>query len=151
MHPRGITLLTTMLVVLALSLMIAGSLMFTGQESSSAAQHARREGLASCLKSARSMVLAQVRLGALGRGTNASINFTQDLGNYTIQTAHVQDGLSAGPVVSDCSSSLNTQRVDITNITLQKDYSQCYRWVARCIDNETKAQGEIEFQVSLAL
>ena len=153
-NQRGFTLVTVLVVLTVMALLVAGALTFTGQEVASATQHVRRESMAACVEAARSYVLSQIRTGAEGRVVNRDIQGELDMGDFLVRTGHL-DATSAQPAVAPCApSGGGVGMIDLTNTTLGAGGSfgrQCLRIVAHCIDKQTQARREVEFQMILAL
>ena len=157
---RGLSLLTAMVIVAVLVFLVAAALVFTGQEVSSAAQHRRKEGLSSCVTAARNFVLSQIRTGATGKANNQTISGELNAGDFTVRTGHLDQYPDAGspfPIaVTPCPLSTGGgAMIDLTNTSPGPGGSvggrSCLAVVAHCIDNQTGAREEVEFQVRLSL
>lgn len=155
---RGFSLLTVLVVLMVMLLLVAGALSFTGQEVAGAAQHVRRETMSACATAARNYIMSQIRTGAEGRAVNPFIAGQLDLGEFVVQTGHLDQGLGPGGyprAVSPCPlNASGGAMMDLTNTTLGFGGSlgrQCFRIVATCIDNRTNSRREVEFEVTIAL
>jgi hypothetical protein len=160
---RGVSLLAVLIVIVVVTTLVASAVTFTGQESTSANRHLSHESLSSCSLAARNYVLAQLRTGALGRLRNPQIAGELDTGEFLIRTGHMGegDGGSFAPAMRPCLGSgngdPNMSVYDLTNSMPGLPNgggagfgSQCLNLVAHCLEKQSGAVGEVEFQVRLA-
>ena len=158
---RGVSLLAVLIVIVVVTTLVASAVTFTGQESTSANRHLSHESLAACSLAARNYVLSQLRTGALGRLRNPQIAGELDTGEFFIRTGHLDEGADGEfkPAMRPCLDSGGASMAvqDLTNAMPGLNAgggsglgAQCLNLVAHCVEKQSGALGEIEFQVRLA-
>jgi hypothetical protein len=158
---RGSSLLLAMIALAVLSILAAAALTYTGQESSSASQFEKREALSACATAARNWMMSFFQAGSSNGVDMLKLAGRIDAGRFWIQTGHLdQIGLDGGfaPGIELGEGTLSTVGFsDLTNTTLKRPggagggLRRAYRAVATCVDKETRAVTEAEFEVLLAL
>ncbi|MBI3185178.1 MAG: hypothetical protein HYZ28_23830 [Myxococcales bacterium] len=161
MRARGMSLLTVMIVVAVLVFLVAGALVFTGRELAGAAQHKRREELASCAAGARNLVMAQVRTDLTAKTGNTNIMGEVDTNpadpndGLLIRTGHLDQVVDGGSnAVTRCTDPVAVSQLDLTNVTWgdeQGGTRLCYRMVAHCMDKRTRDRTEVEFEMRVVI
>jgi type II secretory pathway pseudopilin PulG len=155
-NQRGSSLLTAMLVVAVLAILAAAILAATGQELSSAKQYKKREMLSSCATAARNWIMAQFQTGAGNEQEILEFAGSVDMGELTLRTGHIDDPAPTAAIEVVEGGGLSFQAMDLTNTTAIAEGTgrlggKTYRAVVTCIENDTGAATEVEFQVRLAL
>lgn len=86
---RGMALLVAMLAVLVMSVIVAGALVFTGTERTSAVMQTRDDQLSACAQAARNMFLSRIRVLS-GNATGITFNeaFADSAGERRIRSGH---------------------------------------------------------------
>ena len=82
---RGAALIMVMIVVVVLTLLVAGSIAFTGSERSAAIAQTRSETMSGCAQGARNLFLSNLRV-LQGNATDVRLN--QDLNGIKLETRH---------------------------------------------------------------
>lgn len=156
-HQRGSALLMAMVVLAVLALLAAAAVTSTGQESSSASQFQKRETLSACAAAARGWLMSHFQTGAANAVDVLNVRGQVDMGRFLIRTGHLDwDGVGPFPPAIEIAqgSTSGSGFTDLTNTTLPATGSvgkRTYRAVATCLERETGAATEIEFEVLLAL
>jgi Tfp pilus assembly protein PilX len=175
--PRGMVLVIAMIVVVLITLLVAGAISFTGTERAAAEVQTQADTMSTCAVAARNLFVSRMRPLA-----PASVEFVRiddeiidnkDAGTgMRISTAHFTG--SAANAVTDAGTpgteilaveninktragalSDRTQIMGIDNAPGRTAYSETYRITALCSElvdaGESGAQREIEFLVKVGL
>lgn len=178
--PRGMVLVIAMIVVVLITLLVAGAISFTGTERAAAEVQTQADNMSTCAVAARNLFVSRMRPLA-----PASVEFVSmddeiiynkdDNTGIRISTAHFSG--SATHAVSDAGTpgvpgteilaveNINktragaladrTQIMGIDNAPGRTAYSETYRITALCSElldaGEVGAQREIEFLVKVGL
>lgn len=84
--PRGMALVMALLVVVLVTLLVAGALAFTGTERNAAVLQTREDSLSACTQAARNLFLARLRV--LTPGSAGQVQLNDAYGPGLIRTGH---------------------------------------------------------------
>ncbi|HYO55545.1 hypothetical protein [Archangium sp.] len=92
--PRGMALVMALLVVVLVTLMVAGAITFTGTERNAAVLQTREDSLSACTQAARNLFLARLRV--LTPGSAGQVRLDDAYGQGLIRAGHFT-GAPAAP------------------------------------------------------
>ncbi|MFL5346793.1 MAG: hypothetical protein ACJ8AT_18585 [Hyalangium sp.] len=105
-NPRGMALVMAMIVVVLITLLVAGAISFTGTERSASEVQSQQDVMSSCIQAARNLFLSKVQMTMLpvvdpSAATSAKvlpISFSQDLNGFSekLNGAQVSPSLRTG-------------------------------------------------------
>lgn len=95
--PRGMALVMALLVVVLVTLLVAGALAFTGTERNAAVLQTREDSLSACTQAARNLFLARLRV--LTPGSTAQVQLNDAYGPGVIRAGHFS-GSTASPTLT---------------------------------------------------
>src|SRR5688500_17950680 len=83
---RGVSLVMAMVVVVTLTMLVAGALSFTGAERMASGAQVRGEVLSGCAQAARNLFLSHVR--SFESGSVKNIDFKAGFGGFNLASSH---------------------------------------------------------------
>ncbi|WNG50893.1 hypothetical protein F0U60_47275 [Archangium minus] len=92
--PRGMALVLALIVVVLVTLLVAGAISFTGTERNAAVLQTREDSLSACTQAARNLFLARLRV--LTPGTAGQVRLDDAYGQGLIRAGHFT-GTPAAP------------------------------------------------------
>ncbi len=92
--PRGMALVMSLIVIVLLSLLVAGAITFTGTERNAAMLQTREDSLSACTQAARNLFLARLRV--LTPGSASQVRLDDAYGEGRIRLGHFAGGADAG-------------------------------------------------------
>lgn len=150
--PRGMALVMAMIVVVLITLLVAGAISFTGTERAASEVQAEEDYMSSCVQAARNLFIS--RMNMLDAAGPSTIKFKEDLRGVKLATGHFNrlEEVSA----TDVSGSMkdpNRDVQDISNTNTVKPTTKFYTVTAVCKETEdpTSPEREIEFMVRVGL
>lgn len=147
---RGVSLLVVMVVIVLLTLLVAGALVFTGREHSAAVVQARGAKLTACIQAAKNMFLSRVQ--SLSTVGSTVIPADTALGNMLVASRHYDSVAieKAEPVALSSFGTAQSSVTDLSNFsgTPQRG-AKAYRVVATCTDHVGGPEHEVEFVVQM--
>ena len=150
--PRGMALVMAMIVVVLITMLVAGAISFTGTERAASEVQAQEDTMSSCVQAARNLFIS--RMNMLDAEGPSRITFNEDLRGVKLRTGHF-DRL-AEVSATDVSGSMkdpNRDVQDISNTNTHKPTTKFYTVTAVCreTDDATSPEREIEFMVRVGL
>jgi len=150
--PRGMALVMAMIVVVLITMLVAGAISFTGTERAASEVQAQEDTMSSCVQAARNLFIS--RMNMLDAEGPSRITFNEDLRGVKLRTGHF-DRL-AEVSATDVSGSMkdpNRDVQDISNTNTNKPTTKFYTVTAVCreTDDATSPEREIEFMVRVGL
>ncbi len=154
---RGFSLVFTMLIIVLLTLLVAGAIAFTGSEQSAAVLRSRAERQSACLQAARNEFLSRIRVLA---SNVEDITFDQTVPMPGGETLRLRTGHRAGSTVltsverlPDTAAPSGNRGQDLTNRSgrggsLRAAY---YRVTATCQDQANGPEQEVEFGIRVGI
>jgi type II secretory pathway pseudopilin PulG len=150
--PRGMALVMAMIVVVLITLLVAGAISFTGTERAASEIQAQEDTMSSCVQAARNLFIS--RMNMLDAAGPTRIVFNEDLRGVRLTTGHFSrlNQVSATDV-SGAMKDPNKDVQDITNTNTNKPTTKFYTVTAVCreTDDITSPEREIEFMVRVGL
>jgi Tfp pilus assembly protein PilX len=150
--PRGMALVMAMIVVVLITLLVAGAISFTGTERAASEIQAQEDTMSSCVQAARNLFIS--RMNMLDAAGPTRIVFDEDLRGVKLSTGHFSrlNQVSATDV-SGAMKDPNKDVQDITNTNTNKPTTKFYTVTAVCreTDDVTSPEREIEFMVRVGL
>jgi type II secretory pathway component PulK len=150
--PRGMALVMAMIVIVLMTLLVAGAISFTGTERAASEVQTQEDTMSSCVQAARNLFIS--KLVMLDKDSPAKISFDEDLRGVQLRTGHFT-GLT-GASAEDVSGAMKDPNKGVNNIN-QTDgvplQPKFYRVTAVCRETEdsTSPEREIEFMVRVGL
>lgn len=152
-HPRGMALVMAMVVIVLMTLLVAGAITFTGTERGAAMLQADEDAMSACTQAARNLFIARLRV-LLGNAER--IRFDQELNSEgrRVFTGHygTPSIVSAQWVSPNSVGESRSSAVDMSNkvgtAALMAGY---YRVTAVCQERADGPQREVEFVVRVGL
>ena len=150
--PRGMALVMAMIVVVLITLLVAGAISFTGTERAASEVQAQEDTMSSCVQAARNLFIS--RMNMLDAEGPSRIVFNEDLRGTLLRTGHF--ARLAEVSATDVSGSMkdpNRDVQDISNTNTNKPTTKFYTVTAVCreSDEPTSPEREIEFMVRVGL
>ena len=154
--PRGMALVMALLVVVLVTLLVAGALSFTGTERNAAALQTREDSLSACTQAARNLFLARLRV--LTPGSAGQVHLDDAYGQGFIRAGHFT-GSTASPTLTHVerlpANAVGASRAaarDISN-TLgdAAEGAYWYSVTALCQEYPGGPEREVEFVVRVGL
>jgi type II secretory pathway pseudopilin PulG len=150
--PRGMALVMAMIVVVLITMLVAGAISFTGTERAASEIQAQEDTMSSCVQAARNLFIS--RMNMLDAAGPTRIVFNEDLRGVRLTTGHFSrlNQVSATDV-SGAMKDPNKDVQDITNTNTNKPTTKFYTVTAVCreTDDITSPEREIEFMVRVGL
>jgi len=150
--PRGMALVMAMIVVVLITMLVAGAISFTGTERAASEVQAQEDTMSSCVQAARNLFIS--RMNMLDAEGPTRIVFNEDLRGTRLATGHFArlNQVSA----TDVSGSMkdpNRDVQDISNTNTNRPTTKFYTVTAVCreTDDPTSPEREIEFMVRVGL
>jgi Tfp pilus assembly protein PilX len=162
--PRGMALVMAMIVVVLITMLVAGAISFTGTERAASEVQAQEDTMSSCVQAARNLFIS--RMNMLDAEGPTRIVFREDLRQQVngvqgpewqgvrLATGHFNhlNEVSATDV-SGAMKDPNRDVQDISNTNTNKPTTRFYTVTAVCSesDDPTSPEREIEFMVRVGL
>jgi hypothetical protein len=145
-------LVMAMIVVVLITMLVAGAISFTGTERAASEVQAQEDTMSSCVQAARNLFIS--RMNMLDAEGPARIVFNEDLRGTLLRTGHF--ARLAEVSATDVSGSMkdpNRDVQDISNTNTNKPTTKFYTVTAVCreSDEPTSPEREIEFMVRVGL
>lgn len=150
--PRGMTLIMAMVVVVLVTLMVAGAISFTGTERAAARVQTQEDVMSSCTQAARNLFIAKMNL--LDPEGARNIQFEEKLGTAQVRTGHLGGmTIASATDVTDKMRDAYSSVEDISNRDTGITKTRFYRVTAVCRETEdtSSPEREIEFMVRVGL
>jgi Tfp pilus assembly protein PilX len=156
---RGMALVMAMIVIVLITLLVAGAITFTGTERAAAMIQSDEDSMSACTQAARNLFLARLRV-LLGNAQRITFADTLTSDGRTIYTGHFGDPAnvtaslkSAVPVPISAIGEGRETVSSATNVVVTSAMeAHYYRVTAVCQERSTDgAQREIEFVVRVGL
>ncbi|HEX5752737.1 MAG TPA: hypothetical protein VFZ09_41415 [Archangium sp.] len=154
--PRGMALVMALLVVVLVTLLVAGAISFTGTERNASVLQTRDDALSACTQAARNLFLARLRV--LTPGSTAQVHLDDAYGQGIIRAGHFT-GSTPSPTLTHVErlpanavgASRDTAR-DISN-TLgdAAEGAYWYSVTALCQEYPGGPEREVEFVIRVGL
>jgi hypothetical protein len=159
-NPRGMALVMAMIVVVLITLLVAGAISFTGTERAASEVQTQEDMMSACAQAARNLFVS--KLNSIDVKQPLSIQINEDLPNkfgdqthlVGLRTGHLGQLVSYGAVdVSDKMKDPNRNVVDISNGDTNTQKTKFYTVTAVCRETEdpSSPEREIEFMVRVGL
>jgi cytoskeletal protein RodZ len=159
-HFRGSALIMSMIVVVLITLLVAGAISFTGTERSASQLQAQADQMSACIQAARNLFLSRMRMIPAASAETVSFNEVLD-GEASVATSHFT-GAPANPAlatltaVTDTTSTVQDPTMNVESIDQKPGTQQSTRFYAiTALCRETPEPGsperEVEFLVRVGL
>jgi hypothetical protein len=151
-NPRGMALVMAMIVVVLITLLVAGAISFTGTERAASEIQAEEDYMSSCVQAARNLFIS--RMNMLDAAGPAKIQFDESLRGVKLATGHFgQLDIISATDVSGSMKDPNRDVQDISNTNTIKPTTKFYTVTAVCKEtaDESSPEREIEFMVRVGL
>jgi hypothetical protein len=152
-RPRGMALLMAMIVVVLMTLLVAGAISFTGTERATAESQTQDDVMSSCVQAARNLFIS--RLNVLTPETLKDIDLDEHLQNTTLKSGHFKGAvsISSWEDVTSTMADPNVRINDATGSTGGTGGTAFYMVTAVCREtpDPSSPEREIEFMVRLGL
>jgi hypothetical protein len=157
---RGMALVMAMIVIVLITMLVAGAISFTGTERAASEVQAQEDIMSSCVQAARNLFISKMNM--LDAEGPTRISFTEDLkamANQHQQGVQLRTGhfnRLAEVSATDVSGAMkdpNRDVQDISNTNTNKPTTKFYTVTAVCreSDDPTSPEREIEFLVRVGL
>ncbi len=151
-HPRGVALVMAMMVVVLITLLVAGAISFTGSERAASELQTQQDEMSSCVQAARNLFLSKLNMLDFEGPTKIVID--EDLRGTKLRTGHFS-GLAqvSARDVSSMMKDPNREVQDISNGDAHQPKTRFYTVTAVCreSDESSSPEREIEFMVRVGL
>jgi Tfp pilus assembly protein PilX len=159
-NPRGMALVMAMIVVVLITLLVAGAISFTGTERAASEVQTQEDTMSSCVQAARNLFLS--KLNTLDSTAPSKIIIEDDLPTKLgdelhttkLRTGHLGTLASLSALdVSNAMKDPNRNVNDISNQDTNTRKTKFYTVTAVCRETEDPAspEREIEFMVRVGL
>jgi Tfp pilus assembly protein PilX len=160
-NPRGMALVMAMIVVVLITMLVAGAISFTGTERGAAQIQAQEDQMSSCMQAARNLFLSRMRMIPATNVKNVSFDehLSTDengvpVGN--VATRHFNGTPAVLTAVTDATNTVQDANVNVEDISNKPGVSQSTKFYAiTAVCKETNDPGsperEIEFLVRVGL
>ncbi len=150
--PRGMALVMAMIVVVLITLLVAGAISFTGTERAASGVQAQEDTLSSCVQAARNLFVS--RMNMLDAEGPSRIVFNENLRGVRLATGHFSrlNQVSATDVSGSMKDPYRDVQ-DISNTQTHKPATLFYTVTAMCRETDDLAspEREIEFMVRVGI
>ena len=153
--PRGMALVMALLVVVLVTLLVAGALAFTGTERNAAVLQTREDSLSACTQAARNLFLARLRV--LTPGSTGQVQLDDAYGQGFIRAGHFT-GSTASPTLTHVerlpANAVGASRAaarDISNTLGDAAEGALVLITALCQEYPGGPEREVEFVVRVGL
>jgi type II secretory pathway pseudopilin PulG len=151
-NPRGMALVMAMIVVVLVTLLVAGAISFTGTERAASEIQTQEDAMSSCAQAARNLFLSKLNMLDFEGPTKIVID--EDLSGSKLRTGHFNQ--LAEVSARDVSSTMkdpNREVQDISNTDTHQPKTRFYTVTAVCRETEdlSSPEREIEFMVRVGL
>jgi type II secretory pathway component PulK len=150
--PRGMALVMAMIVVVLVTLLVAGAISFTGTERAASEIQQQEDTMSSCVQAARNLFLS--KLNVLDFEGPKKVVIDDDLQGIKLRTGHFSRlaEVSANDV-SSLMKDPNREVQDISNSDAYKPKTRFYAVTAVCRESDdlSSPEREIEFMVRVGL
>lgn len=150
--PRGMALVMAMLVIVLITLLVAGAISFTGTERAASEIQTQEDALSSCVQAARNLFIS--RLNMLDMEGPKKISIDEELRGTRLRTGHFNRlAQVSARDVSDAMKDPNREVQDISNNDTARPKTRFYTVTAVCreTDDPASPEREIEFLVRVGL
>ncbi|XXF77354.1 hypothetical protein P2318_30530 [Myxococcaceae bacterium GXIMD 01537] len=161
-HPRGMALVMAMIVIVLMTLLVAGAITFTGTERGAAMLQTDEDAMSTCTQAARNLFIARLRVLT---GNAERIQFNQEINHEgrRIFTGHFDQAgasiISAKWVPPNNVGEARTGAIDLSNrVGTSALVAGYYRVTAVCRESNPVAgstspprEREVEFVVRMGL
>jgi cytoskeletal protein RodZ len=159
-YSRGSALIMSMIVVVLITVLVAGAISFTGTERSASQLQAQADQMSACVQAARNLFLSRMRM--LPATSAETVSFDEVLnGESSVATAHftgapTNPALATLTAVTDTTSTVQDPTVNVEGIDQKPGNPQGTRFYAiTALCREAPEPGsperEIEFLVRVGL
>lgn len=152
-NPRGMALVMAMIVVVLVTLLVAGAISFTGTELAASKIQTQEDRMSACMQAARNLFISKLNL--LDPEGPTKIQFEDNLGEMIVRTGHLgSQGMQVSARdVTRAMEDPENQVGDISNVdTNQKRNGYFYvTVVCRETNDADSPEREIEFMVRVGL
>ena len=153
---RGMALIMALLVVVLVTLLVSGALVFTGSERNAAVLQTREDTLSACTQAARNLFLARLRV--LTPSTTAQVQLNDAYGQGVMRAGHFT-GATPAPTLT------HVERLPANTIGASRDAARdlsntlgdsalgasWYSVTALCQESPGGPEREVEFVVRVGL
>ena len=162
--PRGMALVMALLVVVLVTLLVAGAISFTGTERNASVLQTREDSLSACTQAARNLFLARLRV--LTPGSAAQVQLGDAYGQGLIRAGHFT-GTPAAPAseTTPTPTLTNVERLPANLVGASRDTARdisntlgdaaegayWYSVTALCQEYPGGPEREVEFVVRVGL
>jgi type II secretory pathway component PulK len=151
-NPRGMALVMAMIVVVLVTLLVAGAISFTGTERAAAEVQTQEDTMSSCVQAARNLFLS--KLSTYPVDLPEKISFDEDLRGTQLRTGHY--GTVAKVSAQNVSAAMqdpNRNVRDLSNGDTGQGGTRFYTVTAVCREtpDPSSPEREIEFMVRVGL
>lgn len=159
-HSRGTALVMAMIVVVLITLLVAGAISFTGTERSAAQLQSQADQMSACIQAARNLFLSRMRM--IPATSAELISFDELLdGEASVATGHftgtpTHPGVATLTAVTDATHTVQDATVNVESIDQKPGNPQSTRFYAiTALCRELRQPGsperEVEFLVRVGL
>jgi cytoskeletal protein RodZ len=159
-NSRGTALLMAMIVVVLITLLVAGAISFTGTERSAAQLQSQADQMSSCVQAARNLFLSRMRM--IPATSAETVSFDEVLsGEATVATSHftgapTHPAIATLTAVTDTTSTVQDPTVNVESIDQRPGdprNTRFYAVTALCRERPEPGspEREVEFLVRVGL
>nr|AYM52687.1 hypothetical protein [Aggregicoccus edonensis] len=151
--PRGMALLMAMLVIVLITLLVAGAISFTGTERAAAQLQTSEDAMSACTQAARNLFIARLRV-LLGNAERIKFDQLLNDDGRRVYSGHYDkvDVLSATWVNPNSMGQSRSGAIDMSNkVGTAALVAGYYRVTAVCEERANGPKREVEFVVRVGL
>jgi Tfp pilus assembly protein PilX len=159
-HPRGTALVMAMIVVVLITLLVAGAISFTGTERGASQIQSQEDQMSACVQATRNLFLSRMRL--LPASSVELVSFDETLnGEALVATRHfsgapTNPGIATLKAVTDATATVQDPNVNVESIDQRPGNPQNTKFYAiTAVCKESADPGsperEVEFLVRVGL
>ncbi|WP_224361587.1 hypothetical protein [Hyalangium versicolor] len=161
-NPRGMALVMAMIVVVLITLLVAGAISFTGTELAASEVQTREDEMSACVQAARNLFLSKLK--AAEPGQVKGIQFGQDLRikvdpneppkGGLLKTGHIGAPAQVSAQLAAALDNKMARAQDIGMVTGDPSVPEFYTVTAVCREDATdltSPEREIEFMIRVGL
>ncbi len=152
-HPRGMALVMAMIVIVLITMLVAGAITFTGTERGAAMLQTNEDAMSACTQAARNLFIARLRV-LLGNAERIKLDQQLNEEGRRVFTGHygTPSIVSAQWVNPNTVGESRSGAIDMSNkVGTAALVAGYYRVTAVCQERADGPQREVEFVVRVGL
>ncbi|MDY7227652.1 hypothetical protein [Hyalangium rubrum] len=152
-HPRGMALVLAMVVVVLITMLVAGAISFTGTERAASLMQTQEDQMSSCIQAARNLFISRMRM--IPATSVETVTFDEQMNGARVATGHF--GRVTVNSVTDTTSSVQDANINVMAIDQTPGNPQPVKFYAvtavcqEVANDPSSPEREVEFLVKVGL